>query len=165
MSTDDPIIDTRPPGFAKGQWFGPVPQERVRITFGNLPAAWSFLLPGVIVPFNIYIDTNPNEGFARWLGYFDADGDSWSIRYQWSVLDIPNGIAFWLMSLDSTTSTRKLRANASGFRPTIGGPLAMTSYLIDPPTAGVVSVTKHPLPGWSTPSEHFPGVILADDTP
>lgn len=160
-----PLVDTRPPNFAKGQWFGGVPHTRVVIqSIGTWSALYRQLNDGILLEQTNSDFTDPNLGFAEWRGtYMINPIQGFTCVYRWSVASETVGTCNFTYSQRAFFSTPELFGAMQQTNPTLPATKVIPlSIRIPQSILTPVEVVKYDVPEWADVLDRWPDVVVTD---
>ena len=156
-----PQEDTRPPNYAKGQWFGGVPHTRVVVqAIGSWNDSFEALARGILLQMSNSDFTNLNLGFAEWRGTFALpDGRLAVCLYRWSVASEVAGTANFQFRQTFSAGDHELFGALQQTRPVLPAARHIEASIRIPDDPGTpASVVKFDVPEWADVLERWPNV-------
>lgn len=159
MSVFDPRIDERPPGYAKGQWFGGVPHSRVIVFLPAATGVFAWLRDGIVIPLVTEIGTDTDNGYAEWMGEVTVDGVVFTVRWIWFTMVAEDGTCRFVGQVQAAGFPFETFASEEYFRPSLASAYTMTVGYDDPAGSSGGTLTKWDVPEWSDVVERWPDAI------
>lgn len=157
-----PLPDVRPPTFAKGQSFGPIPHRRLVMIANPAEPPWDWVERGVLMDFIGSGGPNPNATNHSWYAWWEYEGNRWDMIFSWvtaatatftveyQVLVINDAVpeafaTYESLEVNKHVGTNKIIALQSNHGTGV------------PPS----EFQKIEVPEWSTPADRWPSLIIA----
>lgn len=167
LVSNDPIPDTRTPGYGRFARAGKPAYRRAVITpFGDATGALAWLNDGAVIGTPAYIATHPyqtNTWIFRYISFYSIESPSdWRLSVFWVLSNpITNTMDITAAVADRRTTPNKVGTWLDPYQlkdtiPAEPYTLIIESWGLDPPELPIASIRIEPIPFWDTITRRFP---------
>lgn len=158
------LLDTRPPNYVKGQWFGGVPHTRVVVISTTAFGSWAWLNNGVLLGQSGSDFTDPNLGFAEWRGTVTPSLIEFVVRYRWSAASEVVGTCNFLLQVTGNLGPISYSwiGSFQATNPTLPPPKSIPRTTGSGQFGAPATIVKYDVPEWAEPLERWPNAYVSD---